>query len=105
MVNPALKESQHKLRSIHKFLEDDDALNEIVCLICEPTGTNMRNYWISFLEIRDFLIQNIHACHVGNLPEYLSSTYKMLKYLISYNNNNYGRWLPDCWVSISSLPE
>ena len=29
----------------------------------------------------------------------------MLKYLISYNNNNYGRWLPDYWASISSLPD
>ena len=29
----------------------------------------------------------------------------MLKYLISYNNNNYGRWLPNYWASISSLPD
>ena len=32
----------------------------------------MGNYWISFLEMTDLLIQNIHACHVRNLPEYLS---------------------------------
>ena len=29
----------------------------------------------------------------------------MLKYLISYNYNNYGRWLPNHWASKSSLPD
>ena len=53
----------------------------------------------------DLLIQNIHTCDVRNLSEYLSSTYEMLKYLISYNNNNYGRLLPNYWASISSLPD
>ena len=72
--------------------------------IYEPTGTDMGDFWISFLEMTDVLIQNIHACHVRNLSEYLSSTYDMLKYLISYNNTNYGRWLPDYWASLSSLP-
>ena len=51
----------------------------------------------------DVLIQNIHACHVRDITEYLSSTYDMLKYLMAYNNHNYGRWLPDYWASISSL--
>ena len=65
----------------------------------------MGNYWISFLEMTDLLIQNIHACHVRNLPEYLSSPYEMLKYLVPCNNINYGRWLRDYWASISSLPD
>ena len=57
-------------------------------LVYEPTGTDMG---ISFFEMADLLNENIHACHVSNLSEYLSSTYKMLKYLISYNNSNYER--------------
>ena len=76
----------------------------MVCHIYEPTGTDMGDFWISFLEMTDVLIQNIHACHVRNLSEYLSSTYDMLKYIIAYNNTNYGRWLPDYWASLSSLP-
>ena len=76
-----------------------------MCLVNEPTGTDMGDYWTSFLEMTDLLIQSIHACDVRNLSEYLSSTYRMLKYLISYNNNNCGSWLPDYWASISSLPD
>ena len=105
IVRSALNESQDKLRLAHNSLEEDEGLNEIVGLVYEPTGTDMGDYWISFLEMTSFLIQDIHACHVGNLSKCLSSTYKTLKYLISYHNNNCGRWLPNYWASISSLPD
>ena len=91
----SFKKSQEKFRSAHNCLEENEGLNEIVCLVYEPTGTGMGDYWILFLEMTDLLIQNIHAFHVRNLSEYLSSTYEMLKYLISYNSNNYGRWFPN----------
>ena len=100
ILRSALKESQDKLRSAHNCLEEDEGLNEIVRLVYKPTGTDMGDYWISFLEMTDLLIQNIHACHVRNLSNYLSSTYGMLNYLISYNSNNCGRWLSDYWASI-----
>lgn len=64
----------------------------------------MGDMWLSFLEMTDPLIQNYHSCHVRNASEYLSSTYDMMKYIMAYNNHNYGRWLPDYWASISSLP-
>ena len=64
----------------------------------------MGDFWLSFLEMTDVLAQNVHACHIGDFSEYLSSTYEMLKYLRTYNNNNYGRWLPDFWALLSSLP-
>ena len=83
ILRSALRESQDKLRSAHNCLEEDKRVYEIVHLVYEPTGTDMGDYWISFLEMTDLLIQNIHACYVRNLSEYLSSTYGMLKYLIS----------------------
>ena len=60
---------------------EDEGLSEIMRLVCEPTGTDMGDYWISFLEMIDSLIQNIHNYHVRILSEYLSSTYEILKYL------------------------
>ena len=50
-------------------------------LVREPTGTDMGDYWIQFLEMIDSLIQNIHNYHVRILSEYLSSTYEILKYV------------------------
>ena len=100
-----MKESQDNLSAAHDYLERDKDLHDIVDRIYRSNGTDMGDFWLSFLEMTDILVQNIHACHVRNATEYLSSTYDMLKHLMAYNNHNYGRWLPDYWASISSLPE
>ena len=44
ILRSTLKESQDKLRSTHNCLEDDERLNEIVCLVYESTGTDMGDY-------------------------------------------------------------
>ena len=64
----------------------------------------MGDFWLTFLEMRDVLMQNIHACHPRNAQEYLSSTHGIFKYLMAYNNHEYGRCLADYWASINSLP-
>ena len=79
-------------------------MQEIVKSVYESNGTDMDEFWLTFLEMSDVLMQNIHACHSRNTQEYLSSTHGMLKYLIAYNNHEYGRWLLDYWASINSLP-
>ena len=102
-LRSALNESQENLAAAHDSLEQDEDLLDIVQHVYKSNGTDMGDFWLSFLEMSDVLIQNIHACHVRSVSEYLSSTYNMLKYLMAYNNHNYGRWLPDYWASISSL--
>ncbi len=69
----------------------------------EKTGIDMVDFWLTFLEMPDILLQNIDACHSNNVSEYLSSTYDMLHGLMAYNNHGYGRWLPDFWAMLSSL--
>ena len=61
ILRSAFKESHDKLQSFRNCLEEDEGLNEIVRLVYKPTGTDMGDYWISFLEMTDLLIQNIHA--------------------------------------------
>ena len=56
------------------------------------------------MEMSNILLQNVDACHVGNLDEYLSSTRAMLPGMLARNNHDYGKWLPDYWTMISSLP-
>ena len=67
-------------------------------------STDIGDYWLSFMEMSDILLQNVDACHVGNFDEYLLSTHDMLPGLLAYNNHHYGRWLPDYWAAMSSLP-
>ena len=47
---------------------------------------DMGDFWLSFLELTDALVQNIHVCYTGNMEEYISSKYDMLKYIMAYNN-------------------
>ena len=84
---------------------DNEEFTNLVDQIYQSNSTDMGDFWLSFLEDTDVLFQNIHACHIGNFEEYVSSTYDMLRYMMAYNNHNYGRWLPDYWASIHSLPE
>ena len=48
---------------------------------------------------------NVHAVHIGNWDEYVSSLRAMLPWMIAYDNNRYGRWLPDFWVMLTTLPD
>ena len=93
------------LANIYQSLEEDDELNELVEKVYGKTGTDMGDFWISFLEMSDPLTQNIHACHSQNGPEYISSSYDMLPGLLAYNNKEYARYLSDFWAMLSTLPE
>ena len=53
----------------------------------------------------DHLVQFLDACHARNFTEYLSSTYNMLPGLMAYDNHDYGRWLPDYWAMLATLPD
>ena len=99
----AFEESKDVLASAYGTLEDDESIRGIVDEVYQKPGTDMGDYWLSFLEMVDILIQNVHACHVCDLDEYLSSSRDMLPGLLAYNNHDYGRWLPDYWAMISNL--
>jgi len=99
----ALIETQDALHEAHNDPENDDDMKRLISRIYEKPDTDMGDFWISFLEMSDPLAQNIHACHAQNGSEYISSTY-MLPGLMAYDNHDYGRWLPDYWAMLSSLP-
>ena len=101
----ALTETTETLASAYGKLEDDETIRRLVDEVYEKPGTDMGDYWLSFLEMSDVLIQNVHACHVCDLDEYLSSSHDMLPGLLAYNNHDYGKWLPDYWAMISNLPD
>ena len=103
ILRKALTETQELLQEAHSNLQDDDDIREIINKVYKKPGTDMGDLWISYLEMTEPLAQNIDACHARNGLEYLSSTYDMLPGLMSYNNYEYGRWLPDYWAMLSSL--
>ncbi|KAL8565961.1 hypothetical protein ACOMHN_054946 [Nucella lapillus] len=105
IVRNALTETQEAIHEAHGDLEEDDNMKDMIKSVYEKPGTDMGDFWISFMEMTDPLAQNLDACHARNGPEYVSSTYDMLKGLMAYNNHDYGRWLPDYWAMLSSLAD
>ena len=49
-------------------------------------------------------MQNVYAVHVCNWNEYVSPLCAMLPWMVAYENNRYGRWLPDFWTMLTALP-
>ena len=97
--------SQDSRAAAHTALEDDDDLNSrIANLFTQVEDSDMAHYWRDFLSMTDALMQNVHAVHVCNWDEFVSSLRAMLPWLIAYDNNWYGRWLPDFWAMLTSLP-
>ena len=105
VLRDPLNRSQQQLSTAYQVLSQLDEIKTIVEAVYEKPGTDMGDYWISFLEMSDPLAQNIHACHTQDYDEYISSSYEMLSGLLAYNNHEYGRNLPDFWAMLLNLPE
>ena len=71
----------------------------------KEADTDMGDFWLSFWEMTDPLVQNIDACHAKHLNEYTSSTCIMMPELMAYDNCGYGRWLPDYWTMLFLLSD
>ncbi|KAI9520047.1 hypothetical protein NQZ68_021766 [Dissostichus eleginoides] len=84
----ALTDTREALQAAHSNLEDDDGMKELITRVYENPGTDMGDFWISFMEMSDPLVQNIDACHARNGSEYLSSIYNMLPGLMAYDNHD-----------------
>ena len=78
-------------------------MQQLINRVYEKPGTDIGDFWVSFLEMSDPLVQNIDACDARNGSEYLSSKYDMLAGLMAYDNHDYARCLPDFWAMLSSI--
>ena len=78
ILRNSLTETQEVLCKAQNDLWEDDGVNGLVTSVYEKPGTDMGDFWLSFLEMTDPLVQNIHACHSRSGSEYISSTFSML---------------------------
>ena len=79
--------SQDSRAAAHTALEDDDDLNSLIAnLFTQVEDSGMAHYWRDFLSMTDALMQNVHAVHVCNWDEFVSSLRAMLPWLTAYDN-------------------
>ena len=91
ILKKALSENKDNLASAYADLETDQNFQKLVLAVYERANTDMGEYWMSFMEKSNILLQNVDAYHVGNLDEYLSFTCAMLPGILGYNNHDYGK--------------
>ena len=84
--------------------EDADLKRLTAHIFAHVDESDMAGYWRDFLSTTDALMQNVHAVHICNWDEYVSSLRAMLPWMVAYDNNKYGRWLPDFWAMLTALP-
>ncbi|MES9882370.1 MAG: hypothetical protein ABW185_15975 [Sedimenticola sp.] len=97
--------SQASLATAHEELESDPAIAALLdSLFHMPEGSDMGTYWLEFMAMVEVLVMNVHAVHTCNWDEYLVSLREMMPWMMIYDQTNYGRWLPDFWAMLTSLP-
>ena len=69
ILRQALTEAQEFLQKAHCYLEDDDGVKELTNRVYDKPGTDIVDFWISFMEMPDLLVQNIDSCHARNGSE------------------------------------
>ncbi|KAI4830326.1 hypothetical protein KUCAC02_001965 [Chaenocephalus aceratus] len=62
----ALTDTREALQAAHSNLENDDGMKDLITRVYETLGTDMGDFWISFMEMSDPHVQNIDACHARN---------------------------------------
>ena len=68
ILRNALTETQEALQTAYCDLKDGD-MKELINRVNEKPGTDMGDFWVSFLEMSDPLIQCLDACHARNGPD------------------------------------
>lgn len=100
-----VRESKQVRTATYETLEKDKDIETLVSSIfSHVNGSDMADYWMDFFLMTDSLMQSVHAVHALNLDEYISSLRTMLPWFIAYDRINYGRWLPDFWAMLITLP-
>ena len=104
-----------KLRLSINAQELSDTYDELKCnadlkdlvdtLFRDFEGFPQAEYWMSFMEMVEVLTQNIHAIRTSNWTEFKSSLNLMLPWMRIYDNDKYGRHLPDFTAVLDTLPE
>lgn len=97
---------QQELNDAHAELENNADLKVLVdSLFQNFDGAPHAEFWISFLEMVEILTQNIHSIRTRNWLEFKSSLKLMLPWMHIYDNDRYGRHLPDFIAVLESLPQ
>ncbi|KAG1648975.1 hypothetical protein GQR58_029417 [Nymphon striatum] len=89
-------------------LESDPSVLEVVEDAFErikTSGSPLAMYWMSFIEMTEILMMNLHALRTQNWEEFKGSLRLMPPWMQIYDNDKYGKWMVEYWLELNNLPE
>lgn len=92
---------------IYDELESSEELEQFVIQVycnIESSGSSMAKYWMSFMQMVEVLMMNVHSLRTQNFEDFKASLQLMLPWLQIYDKDKYGRWLVEFWLELCSLP-
>ena len=89
----------------YKKLEMNAEIKDLVnSLFTGMEQSPKAQYWLSFLEMVEVLTQNIYAIRTQKWEDFKASLWMLLPWLQIYDNDRYGRHLPDFCAMLDNLP-
>ena len=93
-----------KLAEAYTKLESNTELKELVdTLFNDYEDDPQAQYWISFMQMLMVRTQYIHAIRTRNCSEFKTPLKPMLPWMLVYNNDRYGQYLPDFTTVFDTL--
>ena len=93
------------LGNFRMYMEKNAEVKDLTdTLFKDFEGAPLGQYWVSFMEMVELLTQNIHELRTSNWTEFKSSLKLMLPWMQIYDNDKYGRHLPDFIAMLDNLP-
>ena len=105
-VKESLAELHHQMNhNTYKKLEMNAEIKDLVnSLFTGMEQSPKAQYWLSFLEMVEVLTQNIYAIRTQKWEDFKASLWMLLPWLQIYDNDRYGRHLPDFCAMLDNLP-
>ena len=100
--------SQAQLQAAAADLLENEELTSFVTKAfesVEASDSPMARFWLSFMDMVEILLMNIHALRTQDWDSFKASLRMMFPWLRIYDNDKYSKWLVEFWLEISSLPE
>ena len=71
--------------------------------IVEAYGSPLAEFWLSYMELFEIHMMNIHSLKIQNVIMFKESLKLMIPWMKIYDNSNYGKWLVEFWIEMSTL--
>ncbi len=100
--------TQQQMKAIADDLQVDAEFSSFVQQAFDTvkdSDSPMARFWMSFIEMIEILIMNIHALRTQDWESFKASLRMMMPWLRIYDNDKYSKWLVEFWLEISSLPD